>query len=104
MRKVDATQGNLTKLIFIYTIPLILTSVAQQLFTIVDTAVLGNMFDTAYAEGADSVTFKCADSNVFSFVCDELIGNQQIFNFLHSETTSVVYSVSEEQLTLSFWL
>jgi len=72
--------------------------------TAYDTAVLGNMFDTAYAEGADSVTFKCADSNVFSFVCDELIGNQQIFNFLHSETTSVVYSVSEEQLTLSFWL
>jgi len=43
---VDATQGNLIKLIFVYTIPLILTTIMQQLFTLVDTAVLGNMADT----------------------------------------------------------
>ncbi|MBE6601923.1 MAG: MATE family efflux transporter [Ruminococcaceae bacterium] len=46
MRKVDATQGKLVKLIFVYTIPLILTTLVQQLFTLVDTAVLGNMADT----------------------------------------------------------
>lgn len=56
MRKVDATQGNLTKLIFIYTIPLILTSVAQQLFTIVDTAVLGNMADTTAVASVGATT------------------------------------------------
>ena len=46
-RKVDATQGSLIPLIFSYTIPLILTTIAQDLFVIADKAVLGNMADTA---------------------------------------------------------
>ena len=45
-RKVDATQGPLMKNIFIYTLPLIVTTLVQQLFSLVDTAVLGNMADT----------------------------------------------------------
>ncbi len=56
MRKVDATQGGLIKLIFIYTIPLILTTIAQHLFTIVDTAVLGNMADTAAVASVGATT------------------------------------------------
>ncbi len=40
MRKVDATNGKLPKLIIIYTIPLILTTVLQNLFDIADKAVL----------------------------------------------------------------
>ena len=43
MKKVDATQGPLVKLIFIYTIPLILSTILQSLFSIADKAVLGNM-------------------------------------------------------------
>ena len=43
MKKVDATQGSLVKLIFIYTIPLILSTILQSLFSIADKAVLGNM-------------------------------------------------------------
>ncbi len=45
-KKVDATQGALASLILIYTIPLILTTIMQHLFEIVDKAVLGNMADT----------------------------------------------------------
>jgi len=41
--KVDATSGNLIKKIFIYAIPLILTSLLQEFFNIADKAVLGNM-------------------------------------------------------------
>ena len=41
--KVDATSGNLVKKIFIYAIPLILTSILQEFFNIADKAVLGNM-------------------------------------------------------------
>lgn len=44
--KVDATQGSLVRLIFIYAIPLFLTTLLQQLFNAVDLAVLGNMADT----------------------------------------------------------
>ena len=42
-RKVDATQGPLMSLIFTFAIPLILTTLVQDLFNIADKAVLGNM-------------------------------------------------------------
>lgn len=42
-KKVDATSGPLVKLIFIYTIPLILSTILQNCFNIADKAVLGNM-------------------------------------------------------------
>ena len=45
-RKIDAVHGSLIPLIISYTIPLILTTLAQDLFNIVDKAVLGNMADT----------------------------------------------------------
>lgn len=43
MKKVDATQGSMVKAIISFSIPLILASIAQQLFSITDTAVLGHM-------------------------------------------------------------
>ena len=56
-KKVDATKGNLTKLIFVYTLPLILSTILQNTFNIADKAVLGNMAgSTAVASiGATSV-------------------------------------------------
>jgi len=42
-KKVDATKGNLAKLIFIYTLPLIFSTILQNMFNIADKAVLGNM-------------------------------------------------------------
>ena len=55
-RKVDATQGSLIPLIFSYTIPLILTTIAQDLFVIADKAVLGNMADTAAVAAIGATT------------------------------------------------
>ena len=46
LRNVDATQGALIPAIFVYAIPLFLTTLVQQLFNAVDIAVLGNMADT----------------------------------------------------------
>ena len=46
IRQVDATRGPLIKSIFIYAIPLFLTTLLQQLFNAVDIAVLGNMADS----------------------------------------------------------
>ena len=46
MRNVDATKGPLLKSIVLYTIPLVITSIVQELFTAVDKAVLGNLADT----------------------------------------------------------
>ncbi|MBO5938081.1 MAG: polysaccharide biosynthesis C-terminal domain-containing protein, partial [Clostridia bacterium] len=42
-KKVDATKGNLAKLIFIYTLPLIFSTILQNMFNMADKAVLGNM-------------------------------------------------------------
>lgn len=47
IKKVDATSGSLVKLIFIYTVPLIVSSILQNLFHISDKAVLGNMAGNA---------------------------------------------------------
>lgn len=42
-KKIDATSGNLVQQIFIYTIPLILTTIMQNLFNIADKAIAGQM-------------------------------------------------------------
>ncbi len=47
LKKVDATQGSVLKLIFLYTVPLIISSIMQNLFHIADKAVLGNMAGNA---------------------------------------------------------
>ena len=46
LSSVDATQGSILRSIFIYAIPLFLTTLLQSLFNAVDLAVLGNMADT----------------------------------------------------------
>jgi putative MATE family efflux protein len=43
LKKVDATQGSMIKAIITFAVPLIIASIAQQLFHITDTAVLGHM-------------------------------------------------------------
>lgn len=68
MRKVDATSGNLPKLIFIYTIPLILTTVLQNLFDIADKAVLGNM------AGTTAVASIAATTTVTSLIVNGAVG------------------------------
>lgn len=45
-KRIDATQGSLVKLIFTFSIPLILTTLMQNTFTIIDKAVLGQMADS----------------------------------------------------------
>lgn len=57
-KRIDATQGPIVRQILVYSIPLILSTLIQQLFHAVDLAVLGNMADTAAvaAVGATSST------------------------------------------------
>ena len=43
MKKVDATQGSMLKSIFTFAIPMILATIAQDLFTVADKAVLGQI-------------------------------------------------------------
>ena len=46
MKRIDATKGPLTKQLFTYTIPLVLSTILQNFFNVADKAVLGNMAGT----------------------------------------------------------
>lgn len=67
-KKVDATSGNLLKLIFVYSIPLILSTILQNLFNIADKAVLGNM------AGPEAVASIGATGTVTSLVINGAVG------------------------------
>lgn len=68
IKKVDATKGALSKLIFIYTIPLIFSTILQNLFDVADKAVLGNM------AGTTAVASIAATSTVSSLIISGAVG------------------------------
>ena len=68
MKKVDATQGSLTKNIFIYAIPLILSTILQNFFNVADKAVLGNM------AGTTAVASIAATGTVSSLIISGAVG------------------------------
>lgn len=65
---VDATTGSLFKKIIVYSIPLVLTTLIQQLFNAVDIIVLGNMADTA------AVASVAATTSVVSLIVTAFVG------------------------------
>ena len=67
-KKVDATNGKLVRLIFIYTIPIILSTILQNLFNIADQAVLGNW------AGSDAVASIGATATVSGLIIDGAVG------------------------------
>ena len=67
-RNIDATEGPLLKNIIIYTIPLIISSLIQTLFSAIDMAVLGNMADTS------SVASVGATGAITSLIVNSCIG------------------------------
>ena len=67
-KKIDATQGAIVPLIISFVIPLILTTLIQQLFNAVDVAVLGNMADTT------AVAAVGATSTVIHLIIDGFVG------------------------------
>lgn len=68
MKTVDATKGSLTKQIFIYTIPLVLSTILQSLFDIADKSVLGNM------AGTTAVASIAATTTVSSLIISGAVG------------------------------
>ena len=67
-KKVDATNGNLVKLIFTYTLPLIFSTILQNMFNITDKAVLGNM------AGSTAVAAIGASGVVTSLIINGAVG------------------------------
>ena len=61
------TSGNPAKLIFSFAIPLMLGNVFQQLYTVVDTAIVGQALGV-YALAAMGVLLECHNVHFLSFV------------------------------------
>lgn len=55
-------------------------------------------------ESRESVTLKCADTSVYQQMVRELIEEQNIFQYLPGEDNSIVYTESEKQRSLTFWM
>jgi len=102
MKKVDATNGNLTKLIFIYTIPLILSTILQNMFDLADKAILGNMAgSTAVAAvGASGIVTSLIISGAVglstgtSIILARYIGQQDDKKIRHTIDTSLITGAS----------
>lgn len=62
------------------------------------------IFDRAIGSEAETVTFQCADDDVYREVCRVLIEEQKVFDYLPTADGKVAYADSEDQRTLSFWL
>ena len=67
-KKVDATKGDLKKLIFTYTLPLVLSTILQNFFNAADKAVLGNM------AGTTAVAAIAATGTVSSLIISGAVG------------------------------
>jgi hypothetical protein len=73
-------------------------------FTQVDEEQLAQIFEKGYQNGSAYVTLKCADSEVYRQMYDELIIDQGIFRYLDCPDGAVSYTDNEQQYSMSFWL
>ncbi len=73
-------------------------------FTSVDTEKLATIFDTAYGDQKEYVEIKCSDGVVYREMCQFLIEEQHIFDYLESSKDTVSYYDGKELLLLEFWL
>lgn len=73
-------------------------------FTSYNELLLQEAFEKAYASGWENISLKCANADVYEQMCNELLNNQFIFSLLQNPQDSVVYSLSDNECTLNFWL
>lgn len=62
------------------------------------------IFDRGYSNGQATVSFKCANLEIYDEVCGDLIKKSRVFDMLDPDTETISYVVDEEQRTLCFWL
>lgn len=62
------------------------------------------IFDRGYSNGQSTVSFKCANLEIYDEVYGNLIKKSQVFDMLSPDTGTISYVVDEEQRTLCFWL
>ena len=74
------------------------------LFTVYDRAQMEALFQKAVESGQSDITIKCADAACYEEVLTELIEEQEIFDYLSDEESSIAYAQNEKQHSLTFWV
>ena len=73
-------------------------------FTSVDDAQIRAAFDRAYSEGRKYVTLKMSEASVYVNMKNYLLVEQNLFNYLQGDVTSVTYVESPDRLYMIIWL
>lgn len=75
-------------------------------FTFYDREQMREVFDRAAAGGITNVTLKCADEACYQEISQALIGEQEIFSYMHMEgqDNTITYAQNGKQLSLTFWV
>ena len=73
-------------------------------FTKADYEQVRVLIEKYLEEGRETVTLKCADEKVYQEMVNGLLQEQKIFDYLEHMDNSIVYTDSEKQRSLTFWL
>lgn len=73
-------------------------------FTSYDREQMEALFQRAVEEGRNDVTIKCSDELCYETVVNELIEEQEIFQYLEEGESTIAYAQNEKQLSLTFWV
>lgn len=65
---------------------------------------LANLMERYMTEGRESVTIRCADDSVYQQMCNELLVEQKIFQYMNGKDNSIMYMDSPKQFSITFWL
>lgn len=73
-------------------------------FTTIDRRRLKKAFTKAYATNKGILTIKCSDSLCYQYMQNELITNQEIFDYVNVAGDTLSYAMNDDQFTLAFKL
>lgn len=65
---------------------------------------LKTLVDRYNQEGRETLTLKCANEEIYQEMLEQLLGEQRIFDYLKPEGDSILYTDSDRQLSITFWL
>jgi hypothetical protein len=73
-------------------------------FTSVEPALVQDLFNRKYQEGARNVTIKCATDEVYQALFDQLFTDGEVFNYMQGYNPTVTYTSFEKTRTIMIWL
>ena len=73
-------------------------------FTTMDEEQIRVLFENGYANGEHFITLKCSDETVYEQMYQYLLKDIHIFEYVQGNPDQIVYTLNEQQNSMSFWL